>query len=270
MTALGVIFPPDQPPERLRPVALAAERAGLDDLWLWEDCFAEAGVSAAAAVLGWTERIHVGVGLMPVPLRNVALAAMEVATLARLFPGRLLPGIGHGVLEWMGQCGVRAESPMTLLREYGTALHELLAGESVTTSGHYVTLDDVRLAWPPETVPPMLVGAVRPKTLALAGEIGDGLIFTGDTAVDDVRAGVRTATQARPPERRDAPFEVVAFLAVSRSSSPEHVAERVRELAVAGATRVAVLGFDDSGEPERADGLTDFVATLQRAAAQLG
>jgi len=52
-----------------------------------------------------------------VPLRNVALTAMEIATLARLFPGRLTAGIGHGVQDWMGQAGAKVESPMTLARE---------------------------------------------------------------------------------------------------------------------------------------------------------
>ena len=56
------------------------------------------------------------------PLRNVALTAMEIATLARLFPGRLTVGVGHGVLDWMSQVGGRVESPMTLLREYTAAL----------------------------------------------------------------------------------------------------------------------------------------------------
>jgi alkanesulfonate monooxygenase SsuD/methylene tetrahydromethanopterin reductase-like flavin-dependent oxidoreductase (luciferase family) len=161
MTTLGAIFPPDLPPERLRAVALAADEAGLEQLWVWEDCFKESGVAAAAAVLAWTERLTVGIGLLPVPLRNVALTAMEVATLERLFPGRLVPGVGHGVLEWMAQVGARAESPMTLLREYTDALRRLLHGERVTTSGRYVQLDDVALDWPPSPPPPLLVGAVR-------------------------------------------------------------------------------------------------------------
>jgi alkanesulfonate monooxygenase SsuD/methylene tetrahydromethanopterin reductase-like flavin-dependent oxidoreductase (luciferase family) len=53
-------------------VTRAAEEAGLEELWLWEDCFAESGVAPAAAVLGWTQRLRVGIGLLPVPLRNVA------------------------------------------------------------------------------------------------------------------------------------------------------------------------------------------------------
>jgi alkanesulfonate monooxygenase SsuD/methylene tetrahydromethanopterin reductase-like flavin-dependent oxidoreductase (luciferase family) len=122
MVTLGVIFPPDLAPEQLRQVAMAAEESGLDELWLWEDCFAESGIATAAAVLAWTERLRVGIGLLPVPLRNVALTAMELATLARLFPGRLVPGVGHGVLDWMGQVGARASSPMTLLAEYVPAV----------------------------------------------------------------------------------------------------------------------------------------------------
>ena len=146
MVNLGVIFPPDLAPEQLRPVALAAEESGLAELWLWEDCFAESGIATAAAVLAWTERLRVGIGLLPVPLRNVALTAMELATLARLFPGRLVPGVGHGVLDWMGQVGARVSSPMTLLGEYTTALRKLLHGQTVSTSGRYVTLR--ASAWP--------------------------------------------------------------------------------------------------------------------------
>lgn len=69
MTRMGVIFPPDQPPERLRAVAQAADRSGLDQLWLWEDCFKESGIATAAAALAWTDRLTVGIGLLPVPLR---------------------------------------------------------------------------------------------------------------------------------------------------------------------------------------------------------
>ena len=102
--ALGVVLVPTLPPEALRPLAAAADRH-LDELWLWEDCFKESAIAAAGAALAWTERVRVGIGLAPVPLRNVALLAMELATLHRLFPGRLLPGIGHGVQDWMGQVG---------------------------------------------------------------------------------------------------------------------------------------------------------------------
>lgn len=118
MTTLGAVFRPQLPPERLRDVARAADEAGLEELWLWEDCFLESGIASAAAALAWTERLRIGVGLLPVPLRNVALTAMEAATLHRLFPERVVLGIGHGVQDWMAQVGARVESPVTLLREH--------------------------------------------------------------------------------------------------------------------------------------------------------
>jgi len=205
MTIIGAISLPYNPPENLRAVARAADQAGLDELWLWEDCFLSGGISAAAAALAWTDRLKVGIGIMPVPFRNVAVTAMEIATLARLSGGRALPGVGHGVQEWMGQIGNRPASPLTLLREYATALRALLRGEEVTTKGRYVNLDAVRLDWPPAEVPPLYVGSTGPKTLALGGEVGDGTILTGGTSP----AGVARATAHIAAT---APHELVVFV----------------------------------------------------------
>jgi alkanesulfonate monooxygenase SsuD/methylene tetrahydromethanopterin reductase-like flavin-dependent oxidoreductase (luciferase family) len=199
VTSLGIVFRPQRPPEQLRAVAEAADAAGVDELWLWEDCFEEGGISSAAAALAWTERLQVGIGVLPVPLRNVALTAMETASLARMFPGRVHVGVGHGVLDWMGQVGARVSSPMTLLREYVTALQALLAGETVTCSGEYVNLRDVKLGWPPDPKPAVHVGAVRPKTIALAGELADGLVLTGGNPISDLVTARSTFDAARGP-----------------------------------------------------------------------
>lgn len=259
MTHLGIVFPPDQPPERLRDVAVAAEDAGLDDLWLWEDCFAESGIAPAAAALAWTERIHVGIGLLPVPLRNVALTAMEIATLARMFPGRLLPGIGHGVLGWMGQVGARVGSPLTLLEEYGSGLRRLLDGENVTVSGRYVTLDDVELRWPTPP-PPLLVGAVGPKTLAVAGRIGDGGIFDGGTT--DLSASLGVARRARSKAGIERPFTAVAFLSVPAGVGATELGDRVQALADQGADRIAVCGTSAEGPPDGTERILDLLGTV--------
>ncbi len=108
MPTLAAIFPPTQAPERLAAVAAAAEESGLPELWVWEDCFSESGIATATAILAATSHVGVGIGLLPVPLRNVALTAMELATMSRLFPGRLTAGVGHGVSDWMSQVGAAA------------------------------------------------------------------------------------------------------------------------------------------------------------------
>ncbi|MFD6860645.1 LLM class flavin-dependent oxidoreductase [Rhodococcus sp. NPDC060090] len=267
MTTIGIVFPPSQPPERLRDVALAAEAADIEEFWLWEDCFAESGLAPAAAVLAWTNRIRVGISLIPVPLRNVALSAMEIATIERLFPGRLLPGFGHGILEWMGQAGVRAKSPITLLREYSTALRSLLDGETVTTQGDYVRLDNVRLAYPPESVPPLLIGATKPKSLAIAGELGDGVLLGGGNETpDELRQSLRVALQAREAKSIDPPFDVVMPVMVPADASAADIEEAARPYAEAGATRLTVCGIDAEGAPdgsERLLRLVDAVAEVR-------
>ncbi|WP_156224559.1 LLM class flavin-dependent oxidoreductase [Pseudactinotalea suaedae] len=264
MATIGLIFPPDQPPERLHEIALATEAAGIEELWLWEDCFKESGMAPAGAVLAWTEHLRVGIGLFPVPLRNVALTAMEIATLARLFPERLLPGIGHGVLDWMGQVGARVASPLTLLREYGTALRRLLEGENVTVEGRYVNLNDVQLSWPPQNVP-LLVGAEGPKTLALAGEIGDGIILTGGTGTEGAAQAISIAQQARRDAGIDAELDVVSFLSVPVTIGADELSEQIAALTAVGATRVSVCGVSEDGPPdgsERILGLLEVVGQV--------
>jgi alkanesulfonate monooxygenase SsuD/methylene tetrahydromethanopterin reductase-like flavin-dependent oxidoreductase (luciferase family) len=276
---VGVVFRPQLPPERLHGFVTAAEAAGLDDVWLWEDCFLEGGLTSAAAALAWTTSIRIGLGLTPVPFRNAALAAMEIATLARLFPGRFAPAAGHGVTEWMAQVGVLAKSPMTLLREWVTATRGLLHGETVTVSGTYVVLDGVALDWPPSAVPPVLVGARGPKTLALAGEIADGLVLDAGLTPEGVRASVTTAAVAAPQEvvvylpcgaGQGARARLEAGLDPARGSGPERVAvgsaeavaDSIRAFAAAGATAVVLQPDGDDPRLDETLGLIADARTL--------
>jgi alkanesulfonate monooxygenase SsuD/methylene tetrahydromethanopterin reductase-like flavin-dependent oxidoreductase (luciferase family) len=273
---IGVVCLPTWAPELLRPVAHAAEDTGLDELWLWEDCFKAAGPASASAALAWTDRICVGIGLMPAPLRNVATTAMEIAALERHFPGRFIPVIGHGVQDWMGQIGARAESPLTLLREYAIALRRLLDGETVSVDGRYVRLDGVRLDWPSPGPSRLLIGGEGPKTLALAAELGDGTMLTSALTESQIVASadaVRAAGAA-------AGHEIVAHLMVTRgpdaralldaelrdwgrppeagiaAAAPGEVAEVIDRVAAAGASTVIVNGVTAEPDPV---GLTTWI-----------
>ncbi|MGW0615302.1 LLM class flavin-dependent oxidoreductase [Streptomyces sp. NPDC002788] len=243
MTGLGAVFRPQLAPERLRSVAQLADEAGLEELWLWEDCFREGGISTAAAALAWTERVRVGVGLLPVPLRNVAVTAMEIASLHRMFPGRAIVGVGHGVQDWMGQVGARAESPVTLLREHLVALRALLGGQRVTTEGRYVKLDDVALDWPPEGrgAGGVLAGATGPRSLRLTGEAADGTILTASTNADGVREARRLIAEGRAAAGRGGePHPVVVYLLTA--TGPDAEARLRAELVAEGVDSVPDLG----------------------------
>lgn len=256
---VGAIARPQLAPERMLAVARAAEAAGLPELWVWEDCFLEGGVASAAAILGATHRLRVGIGVLPFPLRNVALAAMEVATLLRMFPGRVIPGFGHGVQSWMGQVGARPASPLTLEREYIAALRGLLAGDEVTTAGEYVRLDGVRLGWPPAEVPPLLLAATGPRSLELSGEIGDGTIVVAQTRIEELPAiGERIATGRRRAGRDGEP--AITVFAWSLGAGVDGAVETIRAWADAGASRVVLEPAEDEPDPEQ------FVRTAAEAA----
>jgi alkanesulfonate monooxygenase SsuD/methylene tetrahydromethanopterin reductase-like flavin-dependent oxidoreductase (luciferase family) len=218
---------------------------------------------------------------MPVPYRNVALLAMEIAALDRMFPGRFLPGVGHGGQSWMGQAGVRAQSPMTLLREHVTALRALLRGERLTVCGRYVNLDDVALKWPPVSPPPVLIGATGPRSLRLSGEIADGSILDARYRREEI-AGL-SALIAEGRADRDDPHETVAWLLASTGDGADsrlaqeraawghapdsgigvagdaaRIAREIREFVAAGVNSVVIVPVED--EPDL-PGLARLIAT---------
>jgi len=258
---VGCVFRPENPPESLADAARTADDVGLDELWLWEDCFFHGGLTAAAVALANSSRLVVGVGVLPVPLRNVAITAMEIATLERTFPGRLRIGVGHGVQSWMEQVGARVASPLTLLREYATALSALLRGETVTVSGRYVTLSDVQLAWPPTTDVDLLFAASGPKTLALSAELAAGTVLTSGTSPDAVREAAAIVRGGRPHhvvayveceldgERTDDVDDVVVH------GTPERIAAGARRWIAAGADTVVL-------QPPTGPGAVEFIRTI--------
>ena len=158
--------------------------------------------------------------MLPVPLRNVALTAMEAAALHRLFPGRVTVGVGHGVQGWMGQVGARAESPVTLLGEYLQALRGLLRGERLTVDGRYVRLDDVALDWPPLTPPAVLAAAAGPRTIRLSAEFADGTILDRVTTREEFRTARESIDAGRAAAGRSGPHRVIQYLAAAARPTP--------------------------------------------------
>jgi 5,10-methylenetetrahydromethanopterin reductase len=240
---LGFVVRLEYPPEELPAIARRVEAAGFDELWLWEDCFFAGGVAATATVLAATSRVRVGLGILPAPVRNPAFAAMEIAALARVYPGRILPGVGHGVTAWMRQIGAKPESQLTLLEETVTAIRALLAGEEVRTQGRYVRLDGVRLDHPPAEVPPISTGVRRARSLALSGRVADGTILSEPSSVAYVR-WAREQIAATRPHR----------LTVYTWSSPDREALRplVTERLQAGGPQAETLEVEPEGWVEAA------------------
>ncbi|MDG4788064.1 LLM class flavin-dependent oxidoreductase [Micromonospora sp. WMMD1102] len=174
-------------PSRLAAVARAVEVSGFDSIWSTEDYFATGGFAGAAVVLGATERIRVGTGVVSAYARHPALTAMEAGTLAAAFPDRFRLGLGAGGLEWLDQQGIAHPRPLAAVRGNVEAIRALLAGEELTGTYGGFAFDHVHLEFPPEKAPPILVGATGPKMTALASTVADGLLLSVFSTPEFVR-----------------------------------------------------------------------------------
>ncbi len=288
---LGLMVDRSLPPELLPELAVGAERLGADELWLVEDVGWSGAIATVATALAATTRLHVGIGIIPAPLRNPAVLAMELATLERLHPGRVIAGIGHGVAEWMERVGAKASSPLTLLEETFLAVRALLAGDEVDVDGRAVRIRGVQLVHPPARVPPLIAGVKGPKSLELAGRIADGTLLAegsgpahvveahsaaargGGTPAHEVSVFVHLAIDDDPEAARTriAPVaaDSAAFLGVPASEatvacgSPAEAAATVTSLWDAGAASVIVRPVGDDPLPQ----FERLVGELRRAEA---
>jgi alkanesulfonate monooxygenase SsuD/methylene tetrahydromethanopterin reductase-like flavin-dependent oxidoreductase (luciferase family) len=242
-TRVGCVFRPQYAPEKLGAAARAADAAGLDEMWLWEDCFATGGISTAAIALANSDRMSVGVGVLPVPMRNVALTAMEIATLERAFPGRVRIGVGHGVQNWMRQIGVKVASPMTYLREYLFCLSALLRGETVTYAGRYVSLTDVCLEWPPTSNTELLAAATGPRTLELSGELATGTIISSGASPQGLRESLVHINSGLARRATPGPHSVAVYVVCATGPDARAVAQReIRQQDFEWAEDIAAFG----------------------------
>ncbi|MER6564488.1 LLM class flavin-dependent oxidoreductase [Streptomyces sp. NPDC001027] len=220
--SVGVMLPLDLPVPQVLPYVRRAEELGFDQVWVVEDLGWRGGVAQAATVLASTTKLTVGIGIMPAGARNVCFAAMELATLAQLHPGRLIAGIGHGMPGWMRQVGSWPESPLTLIKEYARALRLLIAGEPGPENGRYVRCEGVILTEVPDVVPPVILGVRGPKSQAVAGEVADGLLLAEPAAPGYITASLRhlgPAANAR---------EIVVYDAAAVDDDEEAALARVR------------------------------------------
>jgi len=183
MTApVGLLIGSHIPPADIPGLAALAETKGFGEVWLTEDLWYSSGVVAATAALAATQTIPVGLGIQSAVTRHVSIQALDFATIEAMFPGRFWPGIGLGLPAWLDQMGIMPPAPMRAVREAVQHTKALLAGESVTADATH-KLSDIKLAYPAETVPPIYVGAVGPKSIVQTGRIAEGLVASTTSGV---------------------------------------------------------------------------------------
>jgi len=184
-----------------------AERLGYDSVWLTESWNRDP-VTLLTALAGATERIGLGFGILNVFSRSPAVLANTAATLDELSGGRVILGIGASTPNVVaGWHGVKYSRPLARMRETVEICRRIWRRERVNFRGEIFSLAGVRLGYAPlrEAIP-IHVAALRPKSLELTGEIGDGWIPTL-YPLDGIAAG--RAHIARGAERAGRPAGAV-------------------------------------------------------------
>lgn len=181
-TPIGVTFAGFMPlgPQIALDVAREAEALGYSSYWTAETTGPEA-FSLLGGVTGVAPSLDLGTGVLALQLRTPMVTAMAAATLQAMVPDRdVLLGIGISspvvTQQWHGVA--YGERPLDHVREYVALVRECLSGESVTFEGDFYSVKRFRLGIRQgERKPKIVIGALNPGMLALAGEIADGVLL---------------------------------------------------------------------------------------------
>jgi probable F420-dependent oxidoreductase len=167
-------------PDFATTTARLAGELGYRSFWTAETTGPEA-FSVLAAAGAAAPGLDLGTGVLALQLRTPLVVAMAGATLQALHPDRdILLGIGISspvVTErWHG--APYGDRPLDRVREYVALLRAALSGEKVDFAGDFYQVKGFRLGIRlGERRPKIVVGALNPKMLALAGEVADGVLL---------------------------------------------------------------------------------------------
>jgi 5,10-methylenetetrahydromethanopterin reductase len=210
--ALGVAFDGRNPLAILREQAQAAERAGADGVWVSSHLFLRDPFTSAATVLSATTRVRVALMAVSPHVVHPVHLAMAAATLDELAPGRVVLCVGSGAPNDLADAGVVPRRPLATLRETVELVRLLLTGEPVTYKGEVFRVEGRRLA-PGGRPIPIVLAAARPRSLELAGALGDGVLLSNASSVEFVRWSldhVANGAGGRPLRRAGLVYAAVA------------------------------------------------------------
>src|ERR1700733_6053065 len=157
---------------------------GYTDVWSSESDGTDAFTPLALAA-AWAPTLRLGTAIVPAFTRGPAVMAQSVAALAEAAAGKFAFGIGTSsnvIVE--GWNGIPFEEPYKRTRDMVRFLRQALTGEKVDFKSETLTVRGFRLARKPAVAPPILIAALRPGMLHLAGREGDGAIINWLAAAD--------------------------------------------------------------------------------------
>lgn len=202
-------------------LAREVEARGYHTAWLGETAGGDA-ITLMTLLASQTQRIGVASGVIPIQTRSPIVLGMSAATLAHVAPGRITLGLGVSsrtiVEQWHG---LPFHAGLGQIRESVQIIRMVAAGERVTFEGKYYRVKNFKLAAPPPNEPPKIVlAALGPEMLELAGEIADGVLLNWippeavPASIAHLDAGARRAGRTLDG------FEIAGFVRTTVTDEP--------------------------------------------------
>ena len=260
-----------------------AEEDGFDSFWVPHISARGYDALTVLALAGTqTSRIELGVGVVPTYPRHPVALAQQALTTAAASNGRFVLGIGPSHRPGIeGSFGLSYDRPALHTREYLAVLRPLMEEGRVQFSGEFYNVN-AELDVPDRPQCPVLISALAPRMLRLAGERADGTItwMAGPRTIREhiaPRIGQSAAASGRDAPRVcvGLPTVVCDDEAAGRRQAAESYGRygqlvnyrRVLDIeGVEGPSEVAVVGNEDGLrrqlEEFSAGGATDFIANI--------
>ncbi len=279
---LGATSEADNSLDKIIQDAQDAEARGFDDLWM-ANIFSFDAISTLSLVGRETTRIGLGTAVTPTFPRHPTAIAQQALTAGAASGGRFRLGIGLShkvVIEDM--LGFSYDKPARHMREYLSVLAPLLRGETATFQGEHYQVNNINLDVPGSGKVPVLIAALGPVMLKIAGELADGtitwmtgpktlethIIPTMNAAADiagrptpSVVAGFPIVLTNKPDEAREFIGKALQIYGVL----PSYRAMLDRE-GMAGPADLALVGDERQLRQQMAQlsdiGITDFCASI--------
>jgi probable F420-dependent oxidoreductase len=160
------------------------QELGYTDVWTSEAQDVD-GFTPLALASQWAPSLRLGCACFPVQTRGPALLAMSAAALAEAAPGRFVLGIGSSSAHVVTAHNARPfERPYAHTRDMARFLRAALAGERIDRAWETFEVKAFQLRRKLPEPPRILIAALRPQMLALAGREADGVILNYVTPED--------------------------------------------------------------------------------------
>ena len=257
---LGIVLSPfaTRPVAEFVAVAREAEARGYHTAWVGESSGYDA-ISLMTLIASHTERIHVSSAVIPVQTRTPVVLGVSAASLGHVAPGRVALGLGLSsraiVSDWHG---LPFGNSLRQIREAVQIIRLAASGERVNFEGAFYHVKNFRMTAPPPEKPVRVVlAALGPGMLELAGEIADGVVLnwippeTVPASIKHLEAGARRAGRALDG------FEIASFVRTCVTDDPTTAREALaREITGYASVDAYASFFRSAGFGDEVDAVT--------------